>query len=148
MKVSRKRNVTFAYVNFLFYNNKNSETAIFVLSIYGDPDETFHHDFYCFIVVKIKLKLRTFVFVRACRSSHQSRSKIKSVLKNFVIFTEKHLCWSHIKKRLQQKCFLENIAKFLRASLLENICERLLLPIIIAIIIGIILLEQNYRTLK
>ena len=147
MKVSRKRNVTFAYVNFLFYNNKNSKTAIFVLSIYGDPDEMFDHDFYSFIVVKIKLKLRTFAFVRTCRSSHQSRSKI-SVLKNLVIFTEKHLCWSHIKKRLQHRCFLENIAKFLRTSLLENICERLLLPIIIAIIIGITLLEQNYRTLK
>ena len=68
MKVSRKRNVTFAYVNFLFYNNKNSKTAIFVLSIYGDPDEMFDHDFYSFIVVKIKLKLRTFAFVRTCRS--------------------------------------------------------------------------------
>ena len=62
----------------------------------------------------------------------------KAVLKNFPIFTEKHLRWSlfliknaglqsrnFIKKRLQHRFFSENIAKFLRASVLENICERL-----------------------
>ena len=52
-------------------------------------------------------------------------------LKNFAIFTGKHLWWSHflvlvcqisnyrvhfIKKRLQHKCFPVNIAKFLRAA--------------------------------
>ena len=49
-------------------------------------------------------------------------------LKNFAIFTGKHLCWSlFIKNRLQQRCFLVNIGKFLRAPILKNICKRLLL---------------------
>ena len=68
-----------------------------------------------------------------------SRSSIKkAVLKNFAIFTEKHLRWSlflnknvglqswnFIKKRLQHRFFPVNIAKFLKAPVLENICERL-----------------------
>ena len=57
----------------------------------------------------------------------------KAVLKNFAVFTGKHLCWdlffnknaslqgpSFIKKRLQ---------KFLRTPILKNICERLLLRV-------------------
>ena len=61
-----------------------------------------------------------------------------TVLKNFAIFTEKHLRWSlflnknvglqswnSIKKRLQHRFFPVNIAKFLRTPVLENICERL-----------------------
>ena len=34
---------------------------------------------------------------------------------------------SFIKKRLQYRCFLANIDKFLTAPILKNICERLLL---------------------
>ena len=62
----------------------------------------------------------------------------KTVLKNFAIFTEENLCWSHflnkntgvkswnfIKKRLHHRCFLVNIATFLRRLTLKNICERL-----------------------
>ena len=62
----------------------------------------------------------------------------KVVLKNFAIFTEKHLRWSlflnkntvlqtwnFFKKRLQHRFFPVNIAKFLRKPVLENICERL-----------------------
>ena len=52
----------------------------------------------------------------------------KSVLKNFVIFTGKYLCWSFFlvkltpktSKRLQHRCFLVNIAKVLRTFLLQN----------------------------
>ena len=64
----------------------------------------------------------------------------KSFLKIFAIFPWKCLCWSlffdkvprlkacnFIKNRLQQRCFPVNIAKFLRASILKNACERLLL---------------------
>ena len=53
------------------------------------------------------------------------------VLENFAIFTGNHLCWSSainelkawklatlFKKRLQQRCFPENIAKFLRTAFL------------------------------
>ena len=66
----------------------------------------------------------------------------KAVLKNFAIFTGKHLCWnlffnknaglqgpSFIKKRLEHRCFFANIEKFLRTPILKNICERLLLRV-------------------
>ena len=57
----------------------------------------------------------------------------KGVLKNFAIFTRKHLCWSlfgvlgvnFIKKRLQHRYFPVNITKLLRKSILKNIWERL-----------------------
>ena len=67
---------------------------------------------------------------------------IKAVLKNFSIFTRKHLCWSLflIKlqtfrsldekfywKRLEHGCFSMSIAKFLRILISRNICEWLLL---------------------
>ena len=35
-----------------------------------------------------------------------------------------------IKKRLQNRCFLENIVKLLRTPILKNICERLLLMLL------------------
>ena len=38
---------------------------------------------------------------------------------------------SFIKERLQHRCFPENIAKFLKTPVLKNICERLLLLIVI-----------------
>ena len=67
------------------------------------------------------------------RSSHQRCSVKKGVLKKFTYFTGKHLCWSlflikFIKKRLLPHwCFPVKFAKFLRTSILKNICERLLL---------------------
>ena len=66
----------------------------------------------------------------------------KPVLKNFAIFTGRHLCWnlffnkntglqgpSFIKKRHEPRCFFANIEKFLRTPILKNICERLLLRV-------------------
>ena len=66
----------------------------------------------------------------------------KAVLKNFVIFTRKHLCWnlffnknaglqvpSFIKKRLEHSCLFANIEKLLRKPILKSICERLLLRV-------------------
>ena len=43
----------------------------------------------------------------------------KKVIKNFAIFTRKHLCWSLF--------LIHNITKSLRASIFKNICEKLLL---------------------
>ena len=40
----------------------------------------------------------------------------EAVFKNFAIFTGKQLCWNLLPV---------NIAKFLRTSILKNICERL-----------------------
>ena len=63
----------------------------------------------------------------------------KGVFKNFAKFTGKHLCWnlflkkvpagscSFLKKRLWQRYFPVNFAKFIRIAILQNICERLLL---------------------
>ena len=63
--------------------------------------------------------------------------KKKGVLKDFAIFTGKHLCWSlflkkntnlqawnFIKKRLKHMYFTVNIAKLLRTFILKNIWER------------------------
>ena len=63
------------------------------------------------------------------RSNHWQIFLKIGVLKNFAIFTWKHLCWSLylktleawwpatlLKKRLQHRCFLVNIAKFLRTA--------------------------------
>ena len=44
-----------------------------------------------------------------CRNSRLQVFFKIDVLKNFAIFTGKHLCWS-----LQHRCFPVNIAKFLR----------------------------------
>ena len=47
----------------------------------------------------------------------------KAVLKSFAIFTGKHLCLSLF--------LIQNIAKFFRAPILKNTCERLLLEILV-----------------
>ena len=72
------------------------------------------------------------------RSSHWKCSTKKAILKHFVIFTGKHLCWglflnkvaghkacNFIKKRLQHRYFLVNIGKCIRRPILKNISERL-----------------------
>ena len=72
------------------------------------------------------------------RNSHRRRSIKKAFLKDFVIFTGKHLCWglffdkvaghqscNFIKRRLQHRYFLVNIGKFVIAPIFKNICERL-----------------------
>ena len=74
------------------------------------------------------------------RSSQQRCSLKKDVLKNLWNFTEKHLYWSLFLIKLQTfrpatllgrdsntGFLLVKFAKFLRASILKNICERLLL---------------------
>ena len=65
------------------------------------------------------------------------------VLKNFIIFTGKHLCWSlfliklqackFIEKRLQNWCFPLHVKNFLRAPILKNIREGLLLIILLVL---------------
>ena len=58
----------------------------------------------------------------------------KGFIKGFANFTEKHLRWSlflvkFIIKRLQNRCFPATFAtKVLRTPILNNICDRLLLP--------------------
>ena len=93
------------------------------------------------LVVNFHLGLSLAFYKRSCRRSHQMCSIKKTVLKNFAIFTEKHLCWSFfnksaglqacnfIEKRLHHRCFPVNIAKFLRTPILKNVCKRLLLKL-------------------
>ena len=79
----------------------------------------------------------TVIFSKFCkkfRSSHQRCSIKKDVLKNFVIFTEKHLCWSPFLIKLQDWRHTTILKRdsntgvfLLRAPILKNICERLLL---------------------
>ena len=64
------------------------------------------------------------------KSSNRRYSIKKTVLKNFAIFTGRHLCWSLFLIKLmdfRHRCFPVNIAKFLRTPILKNICEWLLL---------------------
>ena len=42
---------------------------------------------------------------------------------------KKVLSWTFIKKRLQHRCFLVDMEKFLRTTFWKNICERLLLKV-------------------
>ena len=62
------------------------------------------------------------------------------VLKNLVIFTGKHLCWSHFLIKLQPcnygketptQVFSLHIRKFLKTPILKNISKRLLLIILL-----------------
>ena len=66
----------------------------------------------------------------------------KGVLKKFTNFTRKQLYWSlfpmkvqawlynFFKKRLQHRCFLLKLTKFLKTLIINNICERLLLSVV------------------
>ena len=57
----------------------------------------------------------------------------KAVLKNFAIFTGKHVCWNLFFNKnasLQGPSFIKKrLEKFLRTPILKNICERLLLRV-------------------
>ena len=72
------------------------------------------------------------------RSSHRRCSVKKSVLRNFVKFTGKHLCQrlffnkavglrpaTLLKRSLWHRCFLVNFAKVLRTPFLQNAAGRL-----------------------
>ena len=50
-----------------------------------------------------------------------------------ILFTEAGVAgaFSFIKKRLQQRFFLRNLRKYLRTPILKNICERLLLYLVL-----------------
>ena len=62
------------------------------------------------------------VFINSkCRSSRSQMFFKIDVLKNFIIFTGKHLCWSLFLIKLQAfSCFPVNNAEFLKAALFWN----------------------------
>ena len=72
--------------------------------------------------VNCEIANKTLQWLQNERSSHWRCSIKKVVLKNFAIFTGKHLCWSFflincIKKRFQYKYFPGSIVKLLRTLL-------------------------------
>ena len=82
----------------------------------------------CFILLAVTYK--TYFDVKLYERYRSSRLQMFFkivVLRNFEIFTGKHLCWSlqtcnFIKKRLQHRCFPVNISNFLRtASFIEHL---------------------------
>ena len=71
---------------------------------------------------------------RNFRTSHQMFSMKKAIPKISAIFKGKHMCRSLflimvIKKRLQHRCFHENIANFSGRPVLKINCKRLLLDL-------------------
>ena len=85
---------------------------------------------YLNLIKKLMQKqLLTSVLQNSCLRCSRSQMFFKiGVLKNFVIFTGKYLCWSlflikltpKTPKRLQHRCFFVNIAKFSRTPFLRN----------------------------
>ena len=83
----------------------------------------------------LKIVLKYFHGCLTHRSNHP-RCSIKKLLLKILLYSQEnnfrtlgqglHVC-NFIKKRLQHRCFPVNIAKFLRTSILNNICEQLLL---------------------
>ena len=78
--------------------------------------------------------LNRFLLLLILKSSYPRCTAEKGVLKNFTNFAGKRLCWclflgpqpfNFIKKRFQRRYFPVKFAKFLRTSILKNICERL-----------------------
>ena len=75
------------------------------------------------------------------RSSRRRCSVEKVVLKNFALFTRKHLCWNHFLIRLSafrpatlwKRDSNLNITNVLRTPILKNICERLLLNVMLIV---------------
>ena len=96
----------------------------------------------CIAAFKFSFSFKCFLFKCYLRDEKKQPPEEfykKGVLKNFAIFTGKHLCWGlfliklqtwpafSLKRRLQRRCFPVSIAKFLRTPVLKNICERLIL---------------------
>ena len=69
-----------------------------------------------------------FSFISSYRSSHQ-RFALKQLFLKISQYSQENTTCNFIKKRLQYRCFPVNIAKFLWTSILNNICERLLLQV-------------------
>ena len=76
------------------------------------------------------------------KHSFQRRFMKNGVLKNFAKFTRKHVCLffnkvaslrpaTLLKKRLWQRYFPANFAKFVRTTFLQNTSERLLLSFLL-----------------
>ena len=63
------------------------------------------------------------------------RCSVKKILLKSSHNSQKNICicvsFYRGKKRLQQKCFPVNFAKYWRASILQNICKRLFLSFIV-----------------
>ena len=68
------------------------------------------------------------------RNSQRSSSIKKVVLKNFIIYTKKHICWcrflikiSILLKKLQHRCFPGSICEIIKNACFDEHLQRLLL---------------------
>ena len=94
-----------------------------------------------------------------CRSSHRKCSIKKAALKDFAIFKGKHLCWSLflikafrpailLKRNSNTGVLLRILQNILRTPVLKNICECLLLKLILVFVfIEFLLLEEKLKKL-
>ena len=96
-------------------------------------------DFFFFFLRKCPLRMLLVMLLIHEGKCLNSRSQMffkTGVLKNFTIFTGKHLCWSlfsiksqdwrlpsSLKKTLQHRCFPMNITRFIKTALLWNTCS-------------------------
>ena len=112
--------VTMNYKNILrFLPREAKSVSVFFIEVsqhilnYSLPVNSKQHSYQ---VTVTRVFTGTEAYLRSSRSSHQRCFLKKHALKNLAIFTQKHLCWSFFLTK-----------KFLRASILHNICEWLLL---------------------
>ena len=93
------------------------------------------------------------------KSSHRRSSMKKAALKDFAVFEGKHLYWSLflikllafrpaylLKRDSSTGVFLCILRNFLRAPILNNVCEGLLLKVFLLIVfIEFLLLEEKLK---
>ena len=133
----------------IFYNffSKTSFLSSFAFCVFcfesnvlnQDKNMCYHHlkRSNCYVILFSSL-------YKNSRSSHSRRS-IKNLLKithrkvtvleSLFSKVASFLDCNVIKKRLQDRSFFVNIAKFLRTTVLKNICERLLLKLTLTLLL-------------
>ena len=95
----------------------------------------------CKVAIPFRATTKNINKVTNCRSYLEVFFK-ESVLKKFAKFTGKHLCWGLSFKKKLQYFKQENFTKFLRAVILCNIHERLLLKLL-----QILITSTKFKTL-
>ena len=93
--------------------------------------------------IEITMKLSRLKSVSSIDNDYYLEAATGGVIKIFCNIYRKHLCWSFfliklqaskfIEKRFQHGCFPLHVKKFLRAPILKNIREWLLLIILLAL---------------
>ena len=121
------------YLNFVFHIEVKTKSNYKILNfVFQFLKNMKWHFGYTDCLILNPLAHKSIIIFGSNKCRHLRCSVKKVVLKNFAIFTGKHLCWSlflikFIKQRLQHRCFPVNISKFLRIPILKIIYGQLLL---------------------